>query len=118
MLPYKVSSGAERAKRLVRAQNGGQYQPIHGKTCVHECRTKRRLIYKITSQRDSIVSRSLASLLGLTIQGKANFSSTFHFKKGSALESISFSELLLIPPFKWLLVFSTKPSNPVLLYCS
>lgn len=118
MLPYKVSSGAERAKGLVRAQNGGQYQLIYRKTCVHECGTKRSLINNITSQRDSIVSRSLVSLLDLMIQGKANFSSTFHSRKGSALESISFSELHLIPPFKWLLVFSTKPSNPVLLHCS
>lgn len=30
MLPYKVSSGAERAKGLVRAQNRGQYQLIQG----------------------------------------------------------------------------------------
>lgn len=52
------------------------------KTFVYKSGTKRSLIIHITCQRDSIVGRSLVSHLVLTIWGKANFSSTFHFKNG------------------------------------
>lgn len=78
------SSGAERAKGLVRAQRGGQYQLIHEKANAHECGTKRSLINDNTSKTDSFMNRSLVSLLDLIIQGKVNFSSAFHFKSGSA----------------------------------
>lgn len=70
MLPYKVSCGAGRAEGLAGAQNGGQYQLIHGKDFTHKCGTKRSLISNITSRRDSIVTTSPVSRLDLMIQGK------------------------------------------------
>lgn len=54
MLPYKVSGGSERAKGLARAQNGGQYQLIHGKAFI--CGSKKGLIKTITAKRDFTVS--------------------------------------------------------------
>lgn len=53
-----------------------------GKTFAYECGTKRSLINNNT---DSIVNRSLVSPLDLMIQGKANFSSAFLFKKGVSI---------------------------------
>jgi len=74
MLPYKDSTGAERAKGFIRARNG-EHLPAHLWEKLSFENVKQTSLINITSKRDFIVIPSLWSCcLVLMSQGGANFS--------------------------------------------